>query len=260
VANDAQESADYGLDAPGVVRNLGIACAAGLVLWVSTITHIWSGVISIGPLAFQVGVMGLVCACISGGMALWMIWSSKVGKIREREKLLDFLTWTGDEHVLDVGCGRGLMLIGAAKRLRSGRAVGIDIWQAEDLAGNSREATLTNARLEQVADRIEVQTADMRRIPFPDGSFDAVVSCNAIHNLYKAPDRAAALAEVARVLKHGGSVLIVDIRHLREYARVLRSHGCSDTRLVGSRVLAVFLAIITAGSLRPSVLLARKAQ
>src|SRR5437773_215753 len=94
MANHAEESADYGLDAPGVVRNLVIGCAAGLVLWVLTITRIWSGVISIGPLAFQVGVMGLICACICGGMAIWMIWSSKVGKIREREKLLDFLTWT----------------------------------------------------------------------------------------------------------------------------------------------------------------------
>jgi len=38
-----------------------------------------------------------------------------VGKVRERERLLDTLTWRGDEQVLDLGCGRGLMLIGAAR-------------------------------------------------------------------------------------------------------------------------------------------------
>jgi len=38
--------------------------------------------------------------------------------------------------VLDVGCGRGLLLIGAARRLTTGKAVGVDIWQAEDRVGN----------------------------------------------------------------------------------------------------------------------------
>jgi ribosomal protein L11 methylase PrmA len=80
----------------------------------------------------------------------WMAWSSRVGKLREREQLLDRIAWRGDEAVLDVGCGRGLLLVGAAKRLRAGHATGIDLWQAEDLAGNRPEATLENARLEGV--------------------------------------------------------------------------------------------------------------
>jgi cyclopropane fatty-acyl-phospholipid synthase-like methyltransferase len=44
--------------------------------------------------------------------------------------------WKGDEAVRDVGCGHGLMLVGAARRLTTGKATGIDIWQAEDLTGN----------------------------------------------------------------------------------------------------------------------------
>ena len=140
-------------------------------------------------------------------MALWMLWSSKIGKVREREKLLDRIPWTGAERVLDVGCGRGLLLVGAARRLTTGRAVGIDIWQAEDLSGNRPEATLENARLEGVADRVEVQTADMRKIPFPDGSFDVVVSSQAIHNIYDSAGRAQAIGEIARVLAPGGRAL-----------------------------------------------------
>ena len=42
-----------------------------------------------------------------------MVWSSRVGKLKLRDTLLDGLTWRGDENVLDVGCGRGLLLIGA---------------------------------------------------------------------------------------------------------------------------------------------------
>src|SRR5205823_8620427 len=142
---------------------------------------------------------------------------------------------TGRERVLDVGCGRGLLLIGAAKRLgQAGTAVGIDLWQQEDLSGNRPEATLENARLEGVAERIEVHTADMREIPFPDGSFDTVLSMNAIHNIYSAPGRATTIAEITRVLKPGGAVLIVDVRHIRQYAAALRAGGCTNVRRAGS--------------------------
>jgi cyclopropane fatty-acyl-phospholipid synthase-like methyltransferase len=60
--------------------------------------------------------------------------------VRARERLLNTLTWSGDERVLGVGCGRSLMLLGAAKRLRGGRAVGVDLWRTEDLAGNTASA------------------------------------------------------------------------------------------------------------------------
>src|SRR4029077_7277514 len=119
------------------------------------------------------------------GMGSWMLYSSKYSKIPERERLLDLIPWRGDETVLDVGCGRGLMLIGAAKRLTTGTAAGIDIWQTEDLSGNHPDAALENARLEGVADRVTVSTADMRQIPFPDGHFDVIVSKEATPNVSK---------------------------------------------------------------------------
>src|SRR5713226_2628782 len=204
--------ADYGLDAPGVVRNLFLAAAIGLCLWASVSLKLWSGVVRLNlgavTLIFPLGMIGLLCAISFSATGLWMIWSSKVGKVREREKLLDRIAWSGNERVLDVGCGRGLMMIGAAKRLTTGKATGVDIWQAEDLSGNRPEATLENARREGVADRVEIKTADMRELPFPDGSFDLAVSCAAIHNLYSAADRAKAIAEIARVLKPGGIALI----------------------------------------------------
>jgi len=185
---------DYGLDAPGAVRNLFIAAGAGLLTWLSCVTHLWSGVLALGPSRFPLGPMGLGLALACGFMGAWMAWDSKFGKVRERERLLDLLTWTGRERVLDVGCGRGLLLVGAAKRLTTGSAAGIDLWQQEDLSGNRPEATLENARLEGVAERIEVHTADMRKIPFLEGAFDTVLSMNAIHNVYSAPGRAAAFS------------------------------------------------------------------
>ena len=65
------------------------------------------------------------------------------------------------------------MLIGAAKRLPSGRAIGIDIWSQEDQKANSAEATLENARREGVADRVEIKLLDYRLLT---GRFDKIVS------------------------------------------------------------------------------------
>jgi cyclopropane fatty-acyl-phospholipid synthase-like methyltransferase len=60
------------------------------------------------------------------------IWSSKIGKIRETKRILGVYDWSGDEKVLDVGCGRGLMLIAVAKRLTKGKAFRVDIWDSRE--------------------------------------------------------------------------------------------------------------------------------
>ena len=257
-ATAGAERPDYGLDAPGVVRNLGLASGAALLLWGSAALGFWSGEIALPGVRVAFSQAGLWIGIACALMAIWMVWESKIGKLGRRDRLLGHLTWNGSERVLDIGCGRGLMLIGAAKRLTTGRATGIDIWQAEDLSGNKPEATLDNARREGVVDRVEVKTADMRKMPFPDGTFDVAVSSAAIHNLYAAGDRALAIAEVARVLKPGGRAVIDDIRHLPEYAAAFEKHGC-EARRIGSRTLALFLTVLTFGSLQPGTLLVRKA-
>lgn len=197
--------ANYGLDAPGVVRNLVIAAVLGLGVFLSSALGLWSGIVRPSEhLGVDVRFTGLAIGATCALMAVWMIWSSKFGKLAEREKLLDHIRWTGAERVLDAGCGRGLMLIGAAKRLTTGKAVGIDIWQARDLSGNRPEATLKNARLEGVAERVQVETADTRKLPFPDASFDVIVSKAAIHNLYEPSQRVEALAELRACSRREG--------------------------------------------------------
>ena len=259
------EKPDYGIDAPKVIRNLFLGGIAGLALWAATATGAWSGGLDTPPIRGEVVhiqidglclTVGIICTAMGG----WMLWSSLVGKIRERESLLDRIKWSGDERVLDVGCGRGLMLIGAAKRLTTGKAIGIDIWQSEDLSGNRSEATLENARRENVADRVEVQTMNMQNLAFPDGAFDVILSCNAIHNIYDASGRAKAISELARVLKPGGVALIEDIRHQNEYVACLAARGCGEAQWFGSRIIAVLCRIITFGSLSPGAIRVKKRQ
>jgi SAM-dependent methyltransferase len=254
--------ADYGIDAPKVVRNLLLAAVAGLLVWLSASVGLWSGNIPL-PVPGQTVILslkdtGLGIGILCLAMAAWMLWDSKVGKLRSSEQLLDRISWRGDEQVLDVGCGRGLLLIGAARRLSSGMATGIDIWQSEDLSGNRKQATLDNAVREGVGERVKVESANMRRMPFAPETFDVIVSRAAIHNLYQGDDRLQALQEIVRVLKKGGYALIDDIRHIDQYATAFRRLGCSDVRRYGSRVQAFILMLITWGSLRPGVLVVRK--
>ena len=61
------------------------------------------------------------------------------------------------------------MLIGAAKRLKSGKATGIDIWSQQDLSGNSADAVKQNAKIEGVNDRVRIETSDARKLVYPDG-------------------------------------------------------------------------------------------
>ncbi len=131
------------------------------------------------------------------------------GKFRIWERELDRIGLAGDEQLLDLGCGRGAVLIAAARRLPAGRAVGADLW-TRDQSGNRPEATLANAAAAEVSDRVEVHTADMTDLPFADGTFDVVTSALAIHNIHSPEDRYRSLDEAMRVLRPGGQLLIAD--------------------------------------------------
>ena len=124
------------------------------------------------------------------------------------------------------------MLLGAAQRLTTGLATGIDLWRAEDQANNSADATLRNAALLGVAGRVNVITADMCRLPFDANSFDIILSAWAVHNLPDQDARKLALAEMTRVLRPGGRIALTDIEGRNAYARDLAALGLQDVAVV----------------------------
>jgi ubiquinone/menaquinone biosynthesis C-methylase UbiE len=145
---------------------------------------------------------------------------------------LDLIPWRGDETVLDVGCGKGLLLAGAARRLTTGKAIGVDIWLPHALTGNEPGAVLRNAAVEGVGDRAEVKEGDARELPFPADSFDVVVSNFVVHEMTTQADRGRMLEEMARVLKPGGRLALVDFIFTKECVEALRQAGLSDARRV----------------------------
>jgi arsenite methyltransferase len=155
--------------------------------------------------------------------------TTRRGKFLVWAEILDRLRLRGDERVLDVGCGRGAVLTMVARCLPRGVAVGIDLWTS-DQSGNGTEAAERNLIVEGVRERCNLVTGDMRSMPFPDASFDKIVSSLAIHNIRDLAGRSRAIEEVARVLAPGGHVAIADLAWTRVYARRLEALGFIDVR------------------------------
>ena len=209
---------DYGFDAPYALIMFAVAGTA------MAIAAIWSWWTHQGARA--VAVTGGYSAFFLGN-AFSFFYTTRRGKFQVWAEILDALHLRGDERVLDMGCGRGAVLTAVAGRLTTGRVTGLDLWSTHDQSGNARDVTLRNASLEGVRDRIEIQTGDMRAMPFPDATFDLVVSSLAIHNIPSNAGRAEAIGEAWRVLKPGGRLAIADIRATQRYVETLSQLGAA---------------------------------
>jgi len=104
-------------------------------------------------------------------------------------------------RVLDVGTGTGLAALRQAAEDPSGQVVGVDP-TPEMLAQAVR-----NTHELQLADRVRLVQAEGTALPYPDRTFDAVISSLALHHT----DVSAALDDMLRVLKPSGRVIIMDM-------------------------------------------------
>ncbi len=211
--------ASYGVDGyPYLVGLLGGGSAlvvAGVIMAVSASTSSWTIAGAV------VGVVGL--GVLTPG--LLGVRYVRLGKFRLRDRMLDEVSWRGDETVLDVGSGGGLLAIGAAKRLTAGTVVATDVWVAKDLSGNGPDRLRRNAEIEAVSDRIEVRSDPAERLDVADGSVDVVLSTLCLHNIEHDATRRQAVREIARVLRPNGTVVISDLAGVHDDATWLRQDG-----------------------------------
>jgi len=201
----------YGVDAPYAVAFIGALVVAELVVAI-----IVGKVLPFLAVIFVTAIFGS------------FLYTTRRGKFVVWAELLDGLNLRGDERILDMGCGRGAVLLMAAQHLTTGRAVGVDLWRRVDQSGNSVDATRRNAVAEGVADRVELHTGDMTALPFENNSFDLIVSSLAIHNISGRAGREKAINEAVRVLRPGGRLMIADIRATRDHEAQLAKIGMND--------------------------------
>jgi arsenite methyltransferase len=190
--------ADYGFDAPGVMITLLSGGIAALALGLVIAAHAdgwwrWPAMVLAGA-----GIVPLTL-----GLLMILYWLA--GKARTRDHILDLAELRGDETVLDVGTGAGLLLVGAAKRVPRGRVIGID---ALDIANTS---------------------------------VDRVLSLLCLHNITSDADQARACREIARVLKPGGRLVVGDYVPTHRYAAAFADAGLRVVRSRASTGVALSL-------------------
>ena len=220
----ARPRGSYGVDGDYSVIPAPVLFAGYLLLCLAAtlLAAVW---LAGGRTPWGIGAGVVAVVLIASGLSIARF--SRRGKFEVWARLLTGLNLRGDETVLDLGCGRGAVLLAGAKLVPRGHAVGVDIWRA-DQTGNSMQATLANADIEGVADRVTLHTRDMTDLQFPGDSVDVVVSNLAIHNLSGNGARRSAIVEAVRVLRPGGRVVIADLGFTRRYAAWLQQCGMVD--------------------------------
>lgn len=150
--------------------------------------------------------------------------------VRMRDAYLERLDLDSAAVVLDLGCGTGVVARAiAARPAFRGRVVGIDTSPA------LLDAARHFAHGEGVASRLEFRTGDAHALDEQDGAFDAVI----LHTLLShVPDPVAVLAEAARVVRPGGTVVIFD----GDYASLTYATG--DRELDAVMVRAILSTIV----------------
>ncbi len=135
-----------------------------------------------------------------------------------RQKTINLASLQQGERVLDVGCGTGTLALEAARYTgKEGRVVGID----------PSEQQIARARSKETRHDVPVdfQTGVIEQLPFPDQTFDVVLSTLMMHHL-PADIKRRGLAEIVRVLKPGGRLVIADFKPRQErQGRAARFHA-----------------------------------
>jgi len=118
-----------------------------------------------------------------------------------KSALVSSLAPRDGERVLDLGCGTGTLAIAIARAAPGATVAGFDADGAVLARGRAKQA--------RTGTSVQWQRGLAQHLPFADGALDAVVSSLFFHHLLPA-DKRAALAEVARVLRPGGRLLVAD--------------------------------------------------
>ncbi len=132
-----------------------------------------------------------------------------------RQQTLALARLQPGEAVLDVGCGTGTLALEAARRVgHAGQVAGIDPSAVQIIRAQAKAARTQLP--------VAFQTGVIEQLPFADQTFDAALSTLMMHHLPK-PLKHQGLAEIARVLKPGGRLVIADF--VRKQDRVGRATG-----------------------------------
>lgn len=149
-------------------------------------------------------------------------------RIEILDKMLDFAEIEGNEIILDLGAGSGILSIGFAKKLIDGGVYGIDIYEnnlikqiinsfKNNFFGNSKKNAEKNAKCENVSDKCKFISHDLSKgIKFPNDYFDVVISSQSLPYI-SANDKLNFFEEIERIIKKNGRIIFFESTVLRKF-------------------------------------------
>ena len=117
---------------------------------------------------------------------------------------------------------------------------------------------LENAKREAVEHKVQVKEGDARALPFADSSFELVVSNFVVHEMKTREERKQMMREIARVLKPGGHVALVDLMFTQQCVFDLEEFGVETTRVLDGRIGFWISAILNFGGAQTYHVVGRK--
>lgn len=136
----------------------------------------------------------------SGPLGKRVVRAMNLGHAKMTDWALQNITIPRNATILDVGCGGGRTVQRLAELAPDGKVVGLDKSAASVAAAKETNAT------EIEAGRVQIEQGSVAAMPFPDRTFDILT---AVETHYYWPDLPANVREVLRVLKPGGTFLLI---------------------------------------------------
>jgi SAM-dependent methyltransferase len=178
------------MNGPWLAAAAFVTVAFGLQLELPTLWPAW----------FVVALLGV--NCFVGGLLLRTSKRTDFASL----PLVDFLA-SDQSLVLDAGCGGGRTTLALSKVLKNGRIVALDRFDAYYIDGGGKALLERNLRIAGLTERVQIEKGDLTAMSFPESHFDAAASTHVIDHLKE--NKRKGLAEIRRVLKPGGRLLMV---------------------------------------------------
>ena len=227
---------DYELHIPGYLKHPLIAgIATGFFAWMSyDLLDKWPAAAwSVSGVIVLAGLLYVIFSILVKNVA------SLEKRLQARQIFVEELSLQGDEKILDIGCGNGILILEAAKRLTTGHGIGIDIW-TDNAGGGSEDKFLENAEIEGVADRVSLENEDARNLTYEDNSFDVIISGLTMHHIMHGTESEKAMPEMVRVLKPGGKMGTYDIQPaIKPTEKLMIQNGMKITKKTKNMVFGV---------------------
>jgi SAM-dependent methyltransferase len=125
------------------------------------------------------------------------------------ELVLPYVNWlmSGEDLVLDAGCGSGRTSIAVSKILKNGKIIAVDKFDAPYIGDGGRRLLEQNLKVANIQEKVDIQTHDLTNLTFEDDVFDAAVSSYVLDHM--GDDQLRGLKEINRVLKKNGNLLMM---------------------------------------------------